>query len=174
MADFKSSLPVATDANGDVVINISDPGTPSQVAGVDANGDLCTKSKLTDSGGTAIDGSNPLPVTLKAGSCSDDYNTSAALAAAASSDHDYAPGAAGDVLGFTLSASGCARWEIAIGAVASETTRFVLFTTAAKPTETLMLPCGIAVGAADNIKITRTNRDDTAMDVYSTILFEAN
>lgn len=175
MADFKSSLPVATDANGDVVVNISDPSTPSQVAGVDANGDLCTKAKITDSGGTPIDGSNPFPVTLKSGTCSHDYNTSAALAAAGTSDHDYAPGSAGDMLGVVVSASGCAKWEIQIGAVASETTRFVLFTTAAEPSKIWNAPnCGLAVGASDNIKIIRTNRDDTAMDVYSTILFEAN
>ena len=176
MADFKSSLPVVTlDQTGaDNIGQIADGAGSGNKAGVDANNDLCTKAKLTDSGGTPIDGSNPLPVSFKAGSCSEDYNTAAAVAAAASSNHDYAPGAAGDVVGLILSASGCAKWEVQIGAVASETTRMVFFTSAAEQTKVVSLPCGIAVGASDNIKVIRTNRDEQAMDVYSTILFEAN
>ena len=169
MADFKSSLPIRTESTDDVQVSIYD-STGTNAAGVDANNDLCVKSKTLDGDGNPVNNANPLPVTSSLGACDEDYNTAAAVAAAASSDHDYLKGAAGQFVGAVLSASGCARWEIQIGPVASETTRFVVFTTAAEPTKTINLPCGIAIGAADNIKITRTNTDEQAMDVYSTIL----
>ena len=172
MADFKASQPVVTlDQNGaDNIGQIADGGGSGNKAGVDANNDLCTKAKLTDSGGTAIDGGNPLPVTQTTGACNEDYDTASAIAAAATSDHDFAPGVAGKVVGLALSASGCAKWELQIGVAASETTRAVYFTTASQPSLNVNFPCGISVGAGDNIKLIRTNRDDTAMDVYSTII----
>lgn len=174
MADFKASQPIVTlDPNGaDNIGQIADGGGSGNKAGVDANNDLCTKSKLTDSSGTPIDGSNPLPVTSSAGACNEDYDTTASVAAAASDDHDFAPGVAGKVIGLIVSASGCAKWELAIGPAASEVSKAVFFTTASQPSLNISLPCGITVGATDNIKLTRTNRDEAAMDVYSTILVQ--
>lgn len=174
MSDIKASQRVRTEDNGDVVINISDPTTPSQVAGVDANGDLCTKSKLTDSSGTAIDGSNPLPVAFKKGTAAKDYDDSGAIAVDASADHDYAPGAAGDVIGLLLASSGAAKYDLLIGPASSEVLVGSFFTTPASPSLVVNLPAGFAVGATDNIKVTKTNDDDEPQCMYSTIIFEAN
>lgn len=43
MADFNSSLPVRTQTNGDVVVEISDGTTPSQKLAVDSSGRITTK-----------------------------------------------------------------------------------------------------------------------------------
>lgn len=172
MSDFKASLPVKTEAvdGSDFQLQIADGAGGGDLAGVDSNKDLCTKAKLTDSAGTPIDGSNPLPVITELGACNEDYNTVAAVAAAATSDHDFAPGVAGKVVGLIVSASGCAKWELQTGVAASETTKAVFFTTAAEPSKCISLPCGFTVGAGDNVKLIRTNRDESAMDVYSTLL----
>lgn len=176
MADFKSSLPIVTlDQDGaDLIGQIADGGGSGNKAEVDANNDLHVLAKITDSDGGDINGANPLPVTFKAGTCTDDYDTAAAVASMGTSDHDFAPGVAGDVVGLVLSSSGCAKWELQVGAAASEVTKAVWFTSAAEQSRTVSLPCGLGVGATDNIKLVRTNRDEQAMDVYSTILFEAN
>lgn len=55
MSDFASSLPVRTENNGDVVVNISDATTPSQKTAVDTHGSLSVL--LRDAAGTAISSS---------------------------------------------------------------------------------------------------------------------
>ena len=73
MADFKSSLPIRTlDTTGaDLIGQIADGAGSGNKAGVDANNDLCTKSKITDSSGTPIDSSNPFPVITETGACNE-------------------------------------------------------------------------------------------------------
>ena len=172
MADFKSSLPIRTlDATGaDNIGQIADGAGTGNKAGVDANNDLCTKAKLTDSSGTPIDGSNPLPVITETGACNEDYDVAAAVAVDATSDHDFAPGVAGKVVGLVIAASGSAKWELQIGPAASEVTKVVFFTSASEQSKNITFACGFTVGASDNVKLIRTNRDEAAMDLYSTIL----
>lgn len=60
MADFNSSLPVRTEAAGDVIVKIADATTPAQQASVDASGRLLTRITSTAGGtltatGTALD-----------------------------------------------------------------------------------------------------------------------
>lgn len=52
MSDFNSSLPVRTQTNGDVVVEISDGTTPSQKLAIDATGRITTK--MDDGSGNAI------------------------------------------------------------------------------------------------------------------------
>src|ERR1700678_3733043 len=52
MSDFNSSLPVRTQNNGDVVVNISDGTIESQKLAVDASGKI--SDKLNDGAGNAI------------------------------------------------------------------------------------------------------------------------
>lgn len=52
MSDFNSSLPVRTQNNGDVVVEISDGTTPSQKLAVDSSGRITTK--MDDGSGNAI------------------------------------------------------------------------------------------------------------------------
>jgi hypothetical protein len=52
MSDFNSSLPVRTEHNGDVVINIADGTTETQLLAVDASGRITTK--MDDGNGNAV------------------------------------------------------------------------------------------------------------------------
>ena len=52
MSDFNSSLPVRTEANGDVVAKIVDGTVTSQALGVDSSGRITIK--LQDGGGTSL------------------------------------------------------------------------------------------------------------------------
>jgi len=52
MADFNSSLPVRTEANGDLAVKVVDKTTTSQAMAVDANG--LVSAKISDGSGNAI------------------------------------------------------------------------------------------------------------------------
>lgn len=52
MSDFNSSLPVRTEAAGDVIAKIADASTPSQQLAVDSSGKITTK--LNDGSGTSL------------------------------------------------------------------------------------------------------------------------
>ncbi len=111
MADFQESLPVLTEADGDVVAKIGDGTTPSQQLGVDANGrisvninDISAGTQTNDvkvtmdgetitlAGGSAVqitDGSDTLAVNTDGS-----INVNIVSAAVAGEVHDYDTAAA--------------------------------------------------------------------------------
>lgn len=102
------------------------------------------------------------------------YNTSAALAAAGSNNHDYTVTAAKTLYlnQIEATASGKAKIEVQIEtAVASGTfnTRFVEFNSTATPNMQIHLDNPIAVAAGVRVRVIRTNKDNQSQDVYSTI-----
>lgn len=98
------------------------------------------------------------------------YNTATAIAANASSTQSYTPGATVNLDGVDASASGQMKVEIQHGTTGSETTKVVLFTSKGNLNATWRLPFPLAVTSAQTVKVIRTNLDNQAMDVYSTIL----
>lgn len=63
MSDSNTSLPIRTEANGDVVVKLGDGTTPSQQASVDASGRLV--SRITDTAGNSLTStSNSLNVNM--------------------------------------------------------------------------------------------------------------
>ena len=125
---------------------------------------------LKDEAGAAYSLTNPLPVEMVSDQSGDEvnsYNTSAAVAKDASVNHDYTVTAAKTFLGeqVWISGSGKLKVEILVNAVP----KFVGFNSTSMPN--IEIPLGkILKGAATEvIRITITNRDNQAQDVYSTL-----
>jgi hypothetical protein len=135
------------------------------------------KVSIQDSSGAAISTSNPLPVSFATSTTGDiaDYNTAAAVAAAATSNHTYTV-TAGKTLQLTqieASASGKAKIEVQVETGVSTntyTTKFVQFNSTATPNMTIQISKAIAVAAGVRVRIIRTNKDNQAQDLYSTIV----
>lgn len=154
------------------------------------------KTKLVDTGGTnvatikaastaavatdtalvvAISPNNAMPVTVSVtGTEINDYNTTSALAAAATSNHDYSVTAAKTFKGRTLWASASGKMKIEVQTSPDNvtfTTKWVGFNSTANPN--ICIPLGELAfsisGATAKVRIIRTNKDSTAQDVYSTI-----
>lgn len=98
------------------------------------------------------------------------YNTAAAVAANASSTHSYTPGSTVSLDGFDASSSGQCKWEFQYGTTGSETTKVVKFTSKGQLEVSFRFPHPIQITAAMTVKLIRTNMDNQALDVYSTIM----
>lgn len=131
---------------------------------------------LHDEDGNVFSASNPLPVTSvdSEGVEINNYNTTAAVAAGASSNHDYTVTAA---LTLKLSqihaaASGKMKVEVAVEtgvASGTFTTRFVKFNSTANPNIQIDIQEQITVAAGVRVRVIRTNLDLQPQDVYSTV-----
>lgn len=166
-----STAAIATDPSAVVALS---PNSPLP-AGSNALGSVNADIRV---GGTAVSGSNPVPVQLAPGVSGTEvnsYNTVSALAANASSNHDYSITAAKTFKGdkFWASASGMLKIEVQTSVDGTTfVSKFVGFSSTANPNIAIdlgevSLSCVNAGGG--KIRIIRTNRDKSAMDVYSTI-----
>lgn len=216
MADFDSSLPVRTQAAGDVIAKIADATTPAQQLGVDAGGRLTSKisdgtnTLVIDAGGriTSLisDGTNTLAIdaggraTVKLSDGTDtlainadgslnvnvvsssaqtenyDYNTAAGVAANGTNNHNRLLAQAEIFTGFNVAASGKFKYEVQTDKAVTNTfvTILVGFSTgAASNSPFVELPEAIDLAAGKTIRIIRTNRDNQAQDLYSTIITHA-
>lgn len=120
----------------------------------------------------------PIPVTISVdapGTEIDAYNTGSAIAAGATSNHDYTVTALKTLLltQIECSASGKMKIEVQIETgVASGVfnTRFVQFNSTNNPNTSLKIGPVISVAAGVRVRVIRTNKDLLAQDVYSTIM----
>jgi hypothetical protein len=211
MSDYDSSLPVRTEAAGDVDVFISDAVTPSQKLVINADGSVnidtvatvtaitddvniadggnsitvdavdldirdlvaasdSVQANLFDEAGVAYSATNPLPVEMVADQAGDevvDYQTSAAVAAGASVNHDYSVTAAKTFLGENLWATGSGKIKVEI--LVDGVAKFVGFNSTSTPN--IDIPFArILKGVATNvIRVTITNRDKQPQDLYSTL-----
>lgn len=131
---------------------------------------------LKDESGNAYSATNPLQVVVieSEGSEINNYQTSASLASNSSVDLDYTVTALKTLKlsQFQFSASGKAKFELKIEtAVGSGTfsTKFVFFNSTANPNVDFALKEHIDVAAGVKVRVTITNKDVQAQDVYSTI-----
>jgi hypothetical protein len=103
-----------------------------------------------------------------------DYDTTAAVAAAASDNHDYTVTAGKTLLlkQVLISGSGKLKAEIQIETAAASNvfnTMAVLFNSTAAPNMALGPVQDIQISAGKRIRVIRTNKDNQSQDVYSTI-----
>lgn len=132
---------------------------------------------IKDATGTAFSATNPLPVSItadNAGTEVNNYNTASAVAAGATSNHDYTVTAGKTLLLTQIEASGSGKMKIEVqveSGVASGTfaSKFVQFNSTATPNMHIELKSPISVAAGVRVRVIRTNRDNQAQDVYSTI-----
>lgn len=150
---------------------------PRQIRSLAASGDS-VKSWIQDSTGNAINNANPLPVTISSatsGVAKVDYNTASAIAANATSNHDYAITSTKTLYLYKVfgSASGKLKIEVQTSPDGTTfTTRFVGFNSTANPVISMDLSIeGFPVtGAGSKVRVIRTNLDKQSEDVYSSIV----
>jgi hypothetical protein len=113
---------------------------------------------------------SPVPVTFSNATVEDpQYSTASAVAAGASSTQTYSPGSTVSLDGVDVSASGQMKVEIQYGTTGGEVTKVVLFTSKGHLFEQWRLPNPVTITNTMSVKVIRTNFDNQAMDVYSTI-----
>lgn len=164
------------DSSGRPSVTVSDPTTPSQKLGVDAGGRITSKiSNGTNTLAVNADGSINVVVAGSTGTSVHNYNTAAAVAAAGTSNHDYTV-TTGKTLyleQIIVAASGKAKWEIRTGPVGTLVTIAVMFTAGAGEGHaaiTFAIPKAVPDTSTGTVRIIRTNRDNQAQDLYSTII----
>lgn len=191
--DQNTSLPIRTESAGDVIVKLGDGTIPSQQLGIDSTGRIVSKLQdssgnalaavatalkvaVQDSSGTAISYANPLPVTVTdpSGTERNEYNTVSALAAAATSNHDYTVPASKTLYlnQVIAAASGKAKFELQVetGAATSVfTTKAVLFNSTAEPNVVFEIKNPLVLAAGVRARLVRTNKDQQAQDIYSTL-----
>ena len=101
------------------------------------------------------------------------YDTSAAIASNATDNHDYTvTGTTFFLKSVIFSASQGEKVEIQTGPVASLVTRAVAFSSPSAPSGVVEFnpPVEVPVTSTGTVRVIRTNRDNQAQDVYSTIV----
>lgn len=101
------------------------------------------------------------------------YDTSSAIAGGASDNHDWTSGAASKLYQVFASASGKLKIEVQIETAAASNTFNTIavgFNSTAEPNINLSLAKFAAVPNGARVRVIRTNRDNQAQDVYSTIV----
>lgn len=131
---------------------------------------------MHDQNGNAFTSSNPLYVSnvAAAGTSINNYNTSAALAAGASNNHDYTVTALMTLKLARIWASASGKLKIQVEvetgvATGTFNTFFVGFNSTANPNIEIEIDQNITVAAGVRVRVVRTNKDNQAQDVYSTI-----
>lgn len=129
---------------------------------------------MHDENGNAFTSTNPFPVTFvdAEGLEINDYNTAVAVAAGASSNHDYTAVATFKFSQVEAAASGKAKIQVQIEtgvATGIFNTKFVQFNSTATPNMHIDIKENIEVLTGVRVRIIRTNLDNQAQDLYSTI-----
>lgn len=157
-------------------VNIADGGNSITVDAVDLDvRDLdaasdSVQANLFDSTGTAFSATNPLftsAVSDQAGDEICDYNTSAAVAKNASVNHDYTVAAAKTFLAESVWITGSGKIKVEV--LSNGSTIFVGFNSTANPNIDIPIKKICKTAATQVVRITITNLDNQAQDVYSTL-----
>lgn len=151
-------------------------GGASFNAGATGAQTLRVASNLYDSTGTPFSASNPLPVTIDSASGTPvtDYKDAAAIAAAATDNHDYTVTAGKTLYLDQVESSGSGKAKMLLQietgvATGVFTPYFAQFNSTGTPNMTLKLSNARAVAAGVRVRVSMTNRDLVAQDLYSTI-----
>ena len=132
---------------------------------------------IHDEAGATYSATNPLPVTITAtegGTALHNYSTTANIVANASDNHTYtSAGVTTYVKSIKATASGKMKIEIQVDAdgvgAGTFATFYVGFNSTANPNINYEFPEPIVLASGAVLRVIRTNKDNQAMDVYSTI-----
>lgn len=174
--DYNSALPIRSkqDLDERTLVKIQSGDNPD---GLDATALVTDKqvhTKIFQSDGMEISEQNPLPVapTESAGSEVEDYNESVDVAPSVNSNHDYVAQSDFKQLNVEASASGKARFELQVETAASSgtfETRGVKFNSTANPNVKFNVNNPKRVASGVTIRLVKTNLDEQAQSIYSTI-----
>lgn len=144
----------------------------AEIAGAAPSASNSLPVQLTD-GAAFYSDSNPLPVKFsQEGTPVNDFKQASAIAVGASDSHDYVALGAFSLNQIEASGSGKAKMAVAIEtgvATGIFTTKFVQFNSTAETNMSITLSDPIAVAIGVRVRVTMTNRDLLAQDLYSTI-----
>ncbi len=113
------------------------------------------------------DGSINVVVTDSSpGTATCDYNTAAAVAGGASSTHTYT--STGNFMLTQIEASGSGKMKIEVRV--NSVTKFVQFNSTAETNMSIQISQPILATSGQTVTVIRTNRENQAQDLYSTIL----
>ncbi len=184
MADYAQGLPIRSEADGTdnrvqvKIVDFDNPGT--QQASVDTDNAVKVLATGHDAGGAnvpvLVSSTGQVHVVIDDADAEEvavvEYDTQASVAAAASDTQTYTVTTAKTLLlkEIICAASARAKYEIKTGVAASETTKAVGFGTVAQPNVHFVFVEPIRVSGDDNVLVIRTNIDNQAQDVYSTII----
>lgn len=169
-------------ANRNLYMNIRDAAGNERGVNVDASNNMqviAAANSGVDIGDVTVNNteSEPIPVYVTSGAASgsevNDYDTAAAVAAAASDNHDYTvTGTTLLLKQITAAASGKMKVELQVGPIASLVSKGVWFNSTASPNIdiTLAQPIEVPVTGTGTVRLIRTNLESSAQDVYSTII----
>jgi len=150
--------------------------TASGEAKVDITAQTLTALKVSKNS-SANSETNPIfvqPVTTAvSGEEIHDYNTGAAIASDATSNHDYTvAGTTFFLRSLIFSASGSIKVEVQTGPVLSLVTKAVGFLGRTGEMQQMFFdpPIEVPVTSTGTVRVIRTNRQGAAMDVYTTII----
>lgn len=165
---------------GAAAVNIQDGGNSITVDATDLDvrdlthvSDSVKVGDGTDFLAVNTDGSINVVIQEDVGTEVVNYNTSAALASAASSNHDLVFASASKLYQIWASASGKLKIEVQVetgAATGTFNTRFVGFNSTANPNIDIDLVKYAAIPLGARVRVIRTNLDNQAQDVYSTIV----
>lgn len=163
-----TALPAGTNNIGDVDVLTQ----PARSAGTDS-----ITAWIVDESGNAFTEANPFPtyVSDQPGDPIHDYNTSAALAAGGTSNHDYtvSVGKTLYVSQILAAASGKLKIEVqeetSIGS-GTYNSKAVMFSSASDNNCSVEFKIPLEVETGKRLRVIRTNRDNQSQDVYSTVV----
>lgn len=160
---------------GAAAVNIQDGGNSITVDATDL--DIRDLTHVSDSvkvgDGTYFltvntDGSiNVVVIDGTPGTPINNYNTAAAVAAGATSNHDYTVTATKTFYLNQIEASGTGKMKIEV--LVNGVSKFVQFNSTANTNMSIHLENPITAAAGQVVRIIRTNRENQAQDLYSTI-----
>lgn len=165
-ADVANGNPVpVSDAGGSITVDATDLDVRDLTHASDSVkiGDGTDFLAVNSNGSINVVVSNDIP-----GNEICNYQTSAAVAAAASVNHDYTVTALNTFIGeqVVISGSGKLKAEVLFNGVA----KFTAFNSTSEPNIIIPLLRTIKAAAGQVIRITITNRDNQAQDLYSTLM----
>jgi len=157
------------DASGSTGLEAVVTATQLDVDDLNATDDAVS-AHIKDESGNAFSLTNPLPVEFVDGTSGDEivnYNTSAAVAKDASVNHDYTVTTSKTLLidQVWASASGKMKVEVLVNAV----TKYVGFNSTANPNIEIPMKKILHGLTTEVVRITLTNKDKQAQDLYSTL-----
>jgi len=169
LASIKTDSDTIVTNTGHLDVNLS-----TRLADATFTGRINTQGQKTMSASTPVviaSDQSPLLVTLNGDSVVDlpQYNTATAIAAGAFNTQTYSPSSTVNLTGIDASASGQMKIEIQWGTTGSETSKAVFFTSKGHLQLIWRLPNNVQITNTMSVKVIRTNLDNQAMDVYSTI-----
>lgn len=167
-------------AAGGAAVNIQDGGNSITVDSIqldvddlNATDDNVAISDGTDTLAINSDGSINVKVSDTSGTETLDYDSATAIAAGATDNHDYTTTGAFRLTQILASASSKMKIEVQVETAAASgtfNTIAVEFNSTANPNMSIKFKSEPLVVSGARVRIIRTNRDNQAQDLYSTVL----